>query len=160
MRKTFLVVIILVTSFVTANSQNGINMSELIKVVDKADSKLMKSIVNKLNYYYLDSSSGENSQHYYFTKENKLFGAMLGWWTDAKYKVQDVTITLDTEAEADSLRSQVVKLGFKSSGMKKSKFSDSKSEDLEKGKLGVSYVIAKRKTGELYYEFTIWKLDY
>lgn len=155
----FFVAILFFFSKAKAQQVSSISAERLVEIAEQSDFTSLVKLVATLNYLVLDSSRDEKGVLFYFAKEPKQNGNVLACSANAKNSITELTFNTFTMETSVDLKTQLKKLGFKSSGIAKGKISGIiASEDFEKGKLYVATAIVENKQGKNFYEFTFMKL--
>lgn len=141
-----------------AQDQKKLDAVKLIDIIEKADFAMLVKLVSSLNYIVLDSSKAEDGSLFYFAKEPKIEGNILACSTDKKIKITELTFNTFSKVGWLEMKSQLSKIGFKSSGIhKENRNGIIESEDFENGKIIVITAIRKNKDQNNFYEFTFIK---
>jgi hypothetical protein len=159
--RTILLSFFFTMSFCLANAQEQkeINASKLVEIIEKADFTILKKLTSSLNYYVLDSTTNNDGSFFYFTREPKLHGNTLACSADEKAKIKELTFITFVKEDYNTLKTQLKKLGFVSSGThKRNGGKIIESEDFEKGKIvAATSMVKSTKDGSSEYEFTFFK---
>ena len=157
--KNISLLIFFLVCFIKINAQEKkeINAGKLIDIVEKGDFTNLVKLVSSLHYIVLDSSKEKDGSLFYYAKEPKIKGSVLACSADSKKKITELTYNTFSKEEWKELKSQLNKIGFKSSGIHRGKSDVVESEDFEKGEILVATAIRKDKGGDVFYEFTFIK---
>lgn len=149
--------LVVVSLGVFAQTENSIEVGDLVKIVQTSDFKGMTKLVENLDYIVLDSSKLSDGNLSYITKEVKINGNTLGCMINKAMKIEMLTFTTSDKQLYYDLKKQIVNAGFKSSGKSTGGLPEiQESEDFEKGQIIVS-TSTQRKDTSLRYELNIMK---
>jgi len=128
----------------------------LVAIIKIGDIKQLHNLVLSLQYIMLDSSMNDKQELFYFTKEPTLYGNTLACSTDKKLKITMLTFMTYNEETSNRLKSDFIKLNFKSSGKHKGGLTAiTESEDFEKNHVLVATATRVKQDELPLYEFTI-----
>jgi len=97
-----------------------VDMGELIQITSNADFSRLSRLVHSLHFIVLDSTSEKNGELFYFAKEPIPYGSSLSCSVDHTNKLNILTYRVYSKDEYTRIKTEIVKLGFASSGISES----------------------------------------